>query len=440
MSHELISSGGMAGYSDNPIVEIEKPIAWWKPIIVITGESEDEIIEGRRRRLEAVDMKWRGFVNTAEFPFALQGGPSARTGIIEIRPNLDSAGNLIWVATQPDSTFIISYWYIGYFWGPNSAQTGSGGTVQNEYFLDIPPGMAPYREFIDSLNLGWSFNPIYMDESLISVRFGNPPRFSGNSLSYRPTGMGQDPTSSIQPWAVEHLFAPLPISIWRDLGPIFTGDPTTVFGDEICIEATMQMMQSIRLQPWDGFKEPLPPAPPEVWIDADPNLVKIGDFTTVTWGSNNADHCEIDHNIGVVSLQGEKQFIPTETVTLTITATGYGSTAQASVTITVWAEPPSVTIIADPETIVRGSLSTLSWTSENAISCEIDQNIGLVELAGSCIVSPSETTRYQITARGILLDYATDTATVTVIDPPDPPRPTSRIRMFRHGHITGSGY
>jgi len=60
---------------------------------------------------------------------------------------------------------------------------------------------------------------------------------------------------------------------------------------------------------------------------------------------------------------------------------------------------PSATLSASPSVIKYGGSSTLSWTSENAISLSIDQEIGLVAVpSGSRTVSPSETTTYKITA------------------------------------------
>jgi hypothetical protein len=70
-----------------------------------------------------------------------------------------------------------------------------------------------------------------------------------------------------------------------------------------------------------------------------------------------------------------------------------------------------VSINANPETILVGESSTLSWTSTNAETCEIDQDTGSVDLSGSMAVSPAETTTYAITATG---PGGTATANVTV--------------------------
>ncbi len=61
---------------------------------------------------------------------------------------------------------------------------------------------------------------------------------------------------------------------------------------------------------------------------------------------------------------------------------------------------PEVTFSADPETILSGESTTLSWTSSNADSCVIDPDIGTVTSEGSVSVSPTQTTTYTITATG----------------------------------------
>jgi len=77
-------------------------------------------------------------------------------------------------------------------------------------------------------------------------------------------------------------------------------------------------------------------------------------------------------------------------------------------------DEPLVALSADPENIQIGESSTLTWTSTNAETVTIDQGIGDVELNGSILVSPAETTTYTITAQGPG-GTATDTAIVNVI-------------------------
>jgi RHS repeat-associated protein len=71
-----------------------------------------------------------------------------------------------------------------------------------------------------------------------------------------------------------------------------------------------------------------------------------------------------------------------------------------TIEITLEVDPPTVSISADPETIISGQSSTLIWSATNSDSCEIDQGVGSVNVNGSVSVSPTETTTYTITATG----------------------------------------
>jgi RHS repeat-associated protein len=65
--------------------------------------------------------------------------------------------------------------------------------------------------------------------------------------------------------------------------------------------------------------------------------------------------------------------------------------------LTIRATRPSVTITADPEIILLGDSSTLSWESSDAETCTIEPGIGTIAINGSTVVSPSETTVYTFT-------------------------------------------
>lgn len=53
-----------------------------------------------------------------------------------------------------------------------------------------------------------------------------------------------------------------------------------------------------------------------------------------------------------------------------------------------------------PEIIQSGGASTLSWVSSNASTLVIEPEIGMVDLNGSLIINPLQTTTYQVTATG----------------------------------------
>ena len=79
--------------------------------------------------------------------------------------------------------------------------------------------------------------------------------------------------------------------------------------------------------------------------------------------------------------------------------------------------PPTVALSASPTTIQAGSTATLSWTSTNAATAEIDNNVGIVPVSGSKTVTPDATTTYTITVSNTVLT-ATATTQIIVTSPP----------------------
>ncbi len=76
---------------------------------------------------------------------------------------------------------------------------------------------------------------------------------------------------------------------------------------------------------------------------------------------------------------------------------------------------PTVDLTANPDSILKGQNSTLSWTSTNATECSATWTSS-TSTSGSESVSPQSTTSYTITCTGPG-GTATDTVTVTVTEP-----------------------
>ena len=94
---------------------------------------------------------------------------------------------------------------------------------------------------------------------------------------------------------------------------------------------------------------------------------------------------------------------------------GKGGSDSQTFTITVREGTTTnltVSMHANPSSIIVGGASTLTWTSTNATSAEINQGIGSVDVNGSREVSPTETTTYTITVTG---DEGTASASATVV-------------------------
>jgi len=61
---------------------------------------------------------------------------------------------------------------------------------------------------------------------------------------------------------------------------------------------------------------------------------------------------------------------------------------------------PTVSLSANPASIVEGKCSTLTWSSSNATGATIDQGVGKVDPNGSRQVCPKATTPYTLNATG----------------------------------------
>jgi hypothetical protein len=100
-----------------------------------------------------------------------------------------------------------------------------------------------------------------------------------------------------------------------------------------------------------------------------------------------------------------------------ITVSDGDLTDTVTVKVTVMANSPTVSISADPEAIADGETSILSWTSTYADTASLEPGIGNVDVNGSLIVTPEETTIYTISVTGPG-GTATDAAAVNVLHPP----------------------
>lgn len=141
-----------------------------------------------------------------------------------------------------------------------------------------------------------------------------------------------------------------------------------------------------------------------------------GDLVTLTWKTTNATSLTVAPPIGEsgdLQLSDSASVSPSQTTTYVFTATGANGSTQFSMTVNVNVVPPTVTLTADPGSILAGQSSTLSWNSENATSVTIDNGVGAVSPTGTKTVSPAVTTTYTATATG-LGGTQTAAATVTV--------------------------
>jgi len=156
---------------------------------------------------------------------------------------------------------------------------------------------------------------------------------------------------------------------------------------------------------------------PTVTLSANPEEITEGESSTLSWSTTDADDISIDNGVGTgFAANGTVDVSPMVTTTYTIDVANAYGTDSATTTVTVH-PVPTVDISADNTTIAHGGSTNLNWTSQNAQSASIDQNIGTVAVNGSTSVSPTVTTTYTITASS-QYGYDTDSVTVNVTNLP----------------------
>jgi hypothetical protein len=154
---------------------------------------------------------------------------------------------------------------------------------------------------------------------------------------------------------------------------------------------------------WVGA--PTPPPPPAPIIDSftpDSYTILSGEDVTLSWTVRFTETLKInDVPVDPPAVEGSRTYSPAQTAEYLLLAENAEGTDTAAVTVTVNATPQAVTIdsfAADPVEIEVGESTTLSWTTRNPETLDI--NGYAIPPAGDMEVSPTETTEYVLTARG----------------------------------------
>ncbi|HEX5433236.1 MAG TPA: alkaline phosphatase family protein, partial [Candidatus Angelobacter sp.] len=147
-------------------------------------------------------------------------------------------------------------------------------------------------------------------------------------------------------------------------------------------------------------------------LTASPATISAGQSATLSWTSSNATSLSIDQGIGTEGPSGSLTVNPAATTTYTITAANGSEQATAQATVNA---PLSVTLTANPANITPGQQSTLSWVARGATNLTIDNGVGPVSVTPNThVVTPTQTTTYNITATDAGGHTTTGSATVTV--------------------------
>ncbi|MEM6639752.1 MAG: choice-of-anchor U domain-containing protein [Pseudomonadota bacterium] len=112
---------------------------------------------------------------------------------------------------------------------------------------------------------------------------------------------------------------------------------------------------------------------PTLTVSASPSNIDFGSDTTVTWSSTNATTCDAFGDwSGALGLSGSRT-IPNlqRSSNFIVVCAGLGGTASESASVTVGTAPtPTITLLAEPDAVAFEGTSTLSWTTDNADTCE----------------------------------------------------------------------
>ncbi len=145
---------------------------------------------------------------------------------------------------------------------------------------------------------------------------------------------------------------------------------------------------------------PPPPSPEIAFLNAIPDTIDEGEFTTLTWSTLYAETVTLS-GFGQVNAEGSLLLAPRTTTTYTLTATSDQGSVSQSVTVTVnpiIIEPPNTEPVANAGIdlqVNEGELTTLDGTGSfdpdgDALTYQWDQIGGpAVSLAGATTATPS---------------------------------------------------
>ena len=154
----------------------------------------------------------------------------------------------------------------------------------------------------------------------------------------------------------------------------------------------------------------------------DPQTIKQGEGTALWWWmSDEVTSASINNGIGSLSPASSSNYnwiYPAETTVYTMTANGAGGTSTTCETIIIverQAEQnsPVCEMGVDPQIINTGEGTALWWWSDNVISANIDNNIGLVATPSDYTwFYPTQTTTY--TMSGVNASGVTTSCNATI--------------------------
>lgn len=163
-----------------------------------------------------------------------------------------------------------------------------------------------------------------------------------------------------------------------------------------------------------------PPPAPTGTISWSPSTIDHGESSTLTWSSTDATDCTLDGvSRGASGTWLAENRTHDQVSTLVCSGPG-GSTSQITASLNVIPLPvPTATVSWTPSTINYGESATLSWSSTEATTCYLNDNVS--STSGSWLGenrTRNSTDTYRCEGPGGTSNTAT--ASLTVIPPPTP--------------------
>jgi uncharacterized repeat protein (TIGR03803 family) len=116
---------------------------------------------------------------------------------------------------------------------------------------------------------------------------------------------------------------------------------------------------------------------PDLQMSLSNDTIPLGGYTSLTWTSSNAEHCNgtspSSFAKGGLKTQGIKTIYDSSTAggdfVYAMTCTGPGGSVNSSATLHVVPPAPTLTLSASPDPLPVNTTATLSWTTQYAASC-----------------------------------------------------------------------
>ncbi len=201
----------------------------------------------------------------------------------------------------------------------------------------------------------------------------------------------------------------------RDVTPAATTIYKATFANKDGKKVTCDVTVTVKQKP--------APAPlPVCTLTADKTTVEEGQSAKLTWTSENAVSGVMNQGIGSIALNDSRDVTPTATTTYQVTFKNKdGKEVSCEKTIAVTPKPapqpsaPVCSLTISASSVNVGDSATLTWTSENVESADIDNGVGSVATSGSATVTVGGATTYTGTFKGTNGTTITCAASVSII-------------------------